>query len=96
MKNKFLTFAAALGLFLGGMGAASYFKSLDTTTSRDATLQEIPDVAEKLVRATQESGANSAPQVSQVTQEASLQLQYMQVRQNAEIIRLLTEINKKK
>ncbi|WP_161884474.1 hypothetical protein [Deinococcus alpinitundrae] len=42
------------------------------------------------------SNAKSAPQVQQVAQETSLRLQYIQIRQNAEIIRLLSEIAAKK
>lgn len=92
MKRKLLNVAVALGLFVGGFGAASYFSSLDISTTRDAKLADLPNIAEKIVRNSQVEG--SAPQVAQVAAEASVQLQYAQVRQNAEIIRLLKKLAK--
>ncbi|GAA5514808.1 hypothetical protein Dcar01_03569 [Deinococcus carri] len=96
MKKTILTLAAALGLFTGGVGTAQFFKSLDTSETRDATLAELPAQAEALIRRTQGLGNPSAAQISQVNAEVAVQLQYMQVRQNAEIIRLLTQIAAKK
>lgn len=97
MKNLKNT-ALALGLLVGGVaiGQALSYDSL-TSAERKSKTDYVAE-ANAIIRdfRLQAIGANSAPQVSQVSNEATAQLMYIQVKQNAEIIRLLTLLNNKK
>jgi hypothetical protein len=90
--------ALALGLTLGGIAIG---QGLDFGPSSDAEDKSQTDFvleATALIRdyRTATARANGAPQVSQVANEATAQLLYINAKQNAEIIRLLTEIKNKK
>lgn len=88
--------AASLGLLLGGIGIgqALYSGSIDNITrTKVGFLEEnakviMGDYTDSLKPA-------ATAQVQQSALETSVRLQYIQVRQNAEIIRLLGEIAKK-
>lgn len=94
MKNT----ALALGLLVGGVaiGQALSYDALTAAQSKSKT--DYVAEANAIIREyrLQAIGASSAPQVSQVSNEATAQLLYIQTKQNAEIIRLLTLLNNKK
>lgn len=99
MKNKFLTLAASLGLFAGGLVIGQSFDG-DVGTMTAIKPSGIEAQADKIYSDYGKTLAGaynpSAVQIQQVGNEASVRLQYLQIKQNAEIIRLLTELNKKK
>lgn len=99
MKNKILIFAAALGLLIGGIVIGQSFDGdVGVMTAIKPTGIELQ--ADKIYsdygKTLAASYNPSAVQITQVGNEASVRLQYLQIKQNAEIIRLLTELNKKK
>ncbi|PTA67568.1 hypothetical protein [Deinococcus arcticus] len=97
MKNL-KNVAAALGFLIGGiaLGQALSYDSL-TSAERKSKTDYVAE-ASAIIRdfRTQVIMADSAPQVSQVSNEATAQLMYIQTKQNAEIIRLLNIIANKK
>lgn len=98
MKNKLFAVAAVLGLFAGGvvLGQALENDEGDLFNSKaGGAVQQADRIYTAYTRASV-FDAKSAPQITQVATEASVRLQYLQIKQNAEIIRLLTELNKKK
>ncbi|GMA17316.1 hypothetical protein E5F05_07225 [Deinococcus metallilatus] len=90
--------ALALGLLIGGVaiGQALSDKALDAASTKSKT--DYVAEANRIIMDYRISviGADSAPQVSQVANETTAQLMYIQTKQNAEIIRLLTLLNNKK
>lgn len=97
MKNL-KNIAATLGLLIGGVaiGQALSYDALTSAQSKSKT--DYVAEATAIIRDFRISaiGASSAPQVSQVSNEATAQLMYIQTKQNAEIIRLLNIIASKK
>lgn len=98
MKNKAKSIFLALGLLGGGavIGQALNGASINLITqTKPAELEEnakniIADYTDSL------ESAKSAVQVQQVAAETGVRLQYIQIRQNAEVIRLLGQIAAKK
>lgn len=98
MKNKLFAVAVVLGLLAGGivLGQALENDEGDLFNSKaSGAVQQADRIYTAYTRASV-FDAKSAPQITQVATEASVRLQYLQIKQNAEIIRLLTELNKKK
>lgn len=97
MNKKILTAAAALGFLAGGMVLGQAMRS-DANVMKDfqvnGSTQKADAIYQDYVRIVESS--KSAAQVSQVADEAVVRLEYIQTVQNAEIIRLLTEIKNKK
>lgn len=98
MKTKLKSAALALGLLTGGVaiGQALSYDALTSAQSKSKTdyVAEANSIISEF--RLQLISADSAPQVSQVSNEATAQLLYIQTKQNAEIIRLLNIIANKK
>ncbi len=93
MKNRILVFAAGAGLLLGGLGLGQYISTNDQNDVAKSALSDLPGVAYRLSNvsiAALKSRGSSPAQVTQLAGEVNTQLQLIQIRQNAEIIRLLT------
>jgi len=90
-------FGAALALVAGGFGAAQVFNMLSLATVRTTSFDDLPALAEDLnLTAIKQTTGATAPQITQVHAELNSRLQYIQIKQNAEIIRLLNVIADKK
>ena len=97
MKKKILTVAATLGLLFGGVAIGGFFSSLSYTNLFSADgVPSLVGLESNIKSAVAETQGASAAQVSQVHAELNTQMQYIQIRQNAEIIRLLGVIAAKK
>ena len=98
MKKQFKQGALALGLTLGGIAIGQGLDYGPVSDAEDKSNTDFIAEADRIVRGyrTAVARANGAPQVSQVSNEATAQLLYITAKQNAEIIRLLTEIKNKK
>jgi len=94
------TGAVVLGLFLGGavVGQAFGPTFIDQIRASKGALPDSGKIADDIAFSySQKVGdAKSAPQVTQVANEATVQFLYLQSRQNAEIIQLLKDIKAKK
>lgn len=92
------TVALALGLLTGGVAIGQALSYDALTSARNKSKTDYVAEANAIIQdfRLQAISASSAPQVSQVSNEATVQLLYIQTKQNAEIIRLLTEIKNKK
>ncbi|GGR70488.1 hypothetical protein GCM10008959_35260 [Deinococcus seoulensis] len=92
------TVALALGLLTGGVAIGQALSSATTTKAMSKTQSDFISEANSVLSDYNLSliYSKSAPQTSQVANEATVQLLYIQAKQNAEIIRLLTEIKNKK
>ena len=98
MKNKVKSVLLALGLLAGGVAIGQAFSLVSIVDITNSKPDELEASAEVLMRAYQ-TGANASkgvPQIQQVAAETGIRLQYIQIRQNAEIIRLLGQIAAKK
>lgn len=97
MKNLKNT-ALALGLLISGVAIGQALSYDALTSAQGKSKTDYVAEANAIIRDFRSSaiGANSAPQVSQVSNEATAQLLYIQTKQNAEIIRLLTLLNNKR
>jgi hypothetical protein len=97
MNKKILTAAAALGLFAGGLALGQFMDGdagrMDAVKPSTA-VQTASTIYTDYVTGSIAGG--SAVQISQVADEANIRMQYIIVKQNAEIIRLLDVISKKK
>ncbi|ACO46235.2 hypothetical protein DEDE109153_01115 [Deinococcus deserti] len=95
--QKLKTFGLALGLFAGGMVLGQAFEG-DVGPMINLKPNEAVKRADAIY--TEYAGlvgmAKSAVQVSQASDEARVRLEYLQVKQNAEIIRLLGDLKNKK
>jgi hypothetical protein len=90
--RKVIAGLALAGLLLAGF-AGGQFTSRYSTIERTNPANLAPivrDLMDEYEQARQ--GIGNAAQVTQVTGEVNLALQYVQVRQNAEIIRLLKKL----
>lgn len=96
--RKLKTTAVVLGLFMGGMVAGQAFGPTFIDSIRGQKLTNSASVADEIAFSYREKikDAKSAPQASQVANEATVQFLYLQSRQNAEIIQLLTDLKNKK
>lgn len=98
MNNKIKSALLATGLLLGGaaIGQAFRFASIEAITA--SPVGGLSTIAGTLMNdyQTGASSSKSAAQIQQVAAEASIRLQYIQIKQNAEIIRLLGQIAAKK
>ncbi|MBB5232671.1 hypothetical protein [Deinococcus budaensis] len=94
---KLKAWAAALGLFAGGMVLGQAFQG-DIGQMRDVTPAAAVSTAETVYAeyVTLSLNAKSAAQISQIADEARVRMDLIQVKQNAEIIRQLTLFNSKK
>ena len=97
MRNLKQT-ALALGLLAGGVAIGQALSYDALTSAEQKSKTDYVAEATTIIRDYRLSAisANSAPQVSQVSNEATAQLLYIQAKQNAEIIRLLNIIASKK
>jgi len=97
MKSKLMIGSAAFGLFLGGLVVGQALSS-DAAQLTLSKVGDLPSAADSLYASytTALISAKSAAQISQVADETSVRMNYIQVKQNAEIIRLLTVISTKK
>ena len=84
MNKKIITVAAALGLSLGGVTFSQVFLAQTYNAISTTPLDKLPDMAYDLGSHTATGGDPAA------ATEVSNKLAYIQIRQNAEIIRLLT------
>ena len=97
MKKQMTIFVAAFALIAGCVGVAQVFTLVSVSAINNAKLDELPGLAsEYSVTASSLASTASAPQVTQVNSELNSRLQLIQIRQNAEIIRLLGVIAAKK
>ena len=99
MNRKLLMACSAATLLLGGYSLSQFIGNSDQYEIQNTALKDLPNVAYKLSSSTITSlsgDGSSAPQVTQVQSEVNTQLQLIQIRQNAEIIRLLSVIAAKK
>lgn len=96
--QKFKTLALALGLLTGGVAIGQAISSKSVTTAMGKSQTDYAAEAASIISdyTTSIIFSKSAPQTSQVANEATAQLLYIQTKQNAEIIRLLTLLNNKK
>ena len=97
--KKFLMAGVMFGCLTFGIGLAQFIGNAAQYDLQNAALKDLPSVAYKLTSSTISSlsgSSSSAPQVTQVQAEVNTQLQLIQIRQNAEIIRLLSLIAAKK
>ena len=96
--RKVKTFAAALGLFAGGMAVSQLFPASEVLLFNASNIDTYPKQTEEdfydLSLMIRDSKA-SAVQITQVNAEFNTKLQIMQIKQNAEIIRLLRSIDGK-
>ncbi len=90
--------ALALGLFMGGLVAGQAFGPDTLFSAKGKTKSDFIKEADAILAEYGENVAvaNSAPQISQVANEAHVRFDYIQIKQNAEIIRLLNIIAAKK
>ena len=96
--RKVKTFAAALGLFAGGMAVSQLFPASQVLVFNTSNIDTYPKQAQDdyYALALSLNGTKaSAVQISQLNDELSTKLQVMQIKQNAEIIRLLRSIDSK-
>ena len=97
MKKSVMTMLAALGLLSGGIALGSFFSTSDLMNLFNAP--GVPDLSVmefKLKEAGAATQGASAAQVTQVHAELNTQMQMIQIKQNTEIIRLLSLIATKK
>ncbi|MBZ9753175.1 hypothetical protein K7W42_20270 [Deinococcus sp. HMF7604] len=90
--------ALVLGLLFGGMALGQAFNARDIVALVGSPLGDSAKLADAIAGdyASKVALASSAPQITQVASEAVVRLEHLQARQNAEVIRLLTEIRNKK
>ncbi|MFB9993407.1 hypothetical protein ACFFLM_15680 [Deinococcus oregonensis] len=90
--------ALALGLLIGGVAIGQALSDSPIVTAASKTKVDFAVEAKAIIDDYRVSTrlSQSAPQTSQVANEATAQLLYIQAKQNAEIIRLLNAINNKK
>ena len=91
--------AAVLGLFMGGMVAGQAFGPTFIDGIRGQKLTNSARTADAIALSYREKlkeASGSTTEISQVANEATVQLLYLQTRQNAEIIQLLTDVKNKK
>ncbi len=96
--SKIKTVAAALGLFAGGMAVSQMFPATQVMVFNSSDLDTYPKQAQDdfyQLSLSLNGTKASAVQISQMNDELNTKLQVMQVRQNAEIIRLLRSIDSK-
>ena len=84
MKKNVLIAAAALGLFAGGVTFSQVVLAQTYNAINATALDKLPDIAYDLGSHTPTGGDPAA------ATEVSNKLAYIQIRQNAEIIRLLS------
>lgn len=98
MNKKIKAVFFALGLLSSGIAIGQAFSLVSIVNITSAKPSELPTQAEDLMNAYQDKvgTAQSAVQIQQVASETSVRLQYIQIRQNAEVIRLLNQIAAKK
>lgn len=91
--QKILKLGAVLGLFMGGLVLGQAFSIVSIVDIRNSEPDDLSKTADALMNnyATTVARANGAAQVNQVASEVSVRMQYIQIKQNAEIIRLLKE-----
>jgi hypothetical protein len=95
--KKIQTAAAVVLLIAGGFGLSQAFTLVSVAAITNSDLDKLPDLAAEYSTNASRLGTNpSAAQISQVNSELNSRLQYIQIRQNAEIIRLLGVIAAKK
>lgn len=94
--KKIQTGMLALGLFAGGLVLGQAFDG-DIGDMTGLTQPLLTGKADGIYTAyvTKSLSAKSAPQISQVADEARVRFEYIQIKQNEEIIRLLKEVAKK-
>lgn len=93
--KKLMTLVTAVGLLAGGVALGQYIGNRDQYDIQNSALKDLPAVAYKLTGTLITGIGNAKPGSQQITQaeaEANTQLQLIQIRQNAEIIRLLNII----
>ena len=95
--TKLKTVVAVLALLAAGVALGQSFGSTFILGLSGKALGDSGKTADQIAESYyfKVLDAKSAPQVSQVANEASVHLLYLQARQNAEIIKLLTEIRNK-
>lgn len=95
--KKIKLFMTALGLLLGGIVLGQAFDG-DVGEMLQVKPTGITNKADKIYETygQEVAYAKSAVQISQLSDEARVRLEYLQIKQNAEIIRLLGEIKDKK
>jgi hypothetical protein len=93
IMKTLMTLVTTVGLLAGGIGLSQYIGNRDQYDIQNSALRDLPAVAYKLTGTLITGLGNAKPGSQQITQaeaEANTQLQLIQIRQNAEIIRLLT------
>ncbi|ALW89616.1 hypothetical protein AUC44_12505 [Deinococcus actinosclerus] len=87
-----------MGLFMGGLVAGQAFGPDTLFNAKGKTKSDFVKEADAILAEYSENVAlsASAAQVTQVANEAQVRYDYIQIKQNAEIIRLLTVIASKK
>lgn len=92
--KKLLPVAIAVGLFSSGLVIGQAFGLRSISDIELAKPDQLGPMADQLANSYWDTvkQAKSAAQVSQVSDEAAFRMQYIQVKQNTEIIRLLKKI----
>lgn len=95
--GKMKRWAFVLGIFAGGMVIGQAFV-FDADVLKRATPDQIVGTADELyldyTQAVKQS--KSAAQTTQVASEMLVRMEYLQIKQNGEMIRLLNDIKNKK